>query len=67
MSEIKVNLPKTKLAMKANLPNKEPDILKYWDTINLYELQKKHFQKEKNLFFMMALHMQMETYILEQL
>ena len=67
MSEIKVNLPKTKLAMKANLPNKEPDILKYWDTINLYELQKKTFSKEKNLFFMMALHMQMETYILEQL
>ena len=47
MSEIKVNLPKTKLAMKANLPNKEPDILKYWDTINLYELQKKTFSKRE--------------------
>ena len=47
MSEIKVNLPKTKLAMKANLPNKEPDILKYWDTINLYELQKNIFKKRK--------------------
>ncbi len=47
MSEIKVNLPKTKLAMKANLPNKEPDILKYWDTINLYELQKQTFSKRE--------------------
>ena len=44
---IKVNLPKTKLAMKANLPNKEPDILKYWDTINLYELQKQTFSKRE--------------------
>ena len=38
MSEIKVNLPKTKLAMKANLPNKEPDILKFWDKQNIYKI-----------------------------
>ena len=47
MSEIKVNLPKTKLAMKANLPNKEPDILKYWDEIKLYELQSKMFSNRE--------------------
>ena len=47
MSEIKVNLPKTKLAMKANLPNKEPDILKYWEEIKLYDLQCKMFSNRE--------------------
>ena len=47
MSEIKVNLPKTKLAMKANLPNKEPDILKYWEEIKLYDLQCKTFSNRE--------------------
>ena len=28
-----LNLPKTELAMKANLPNKEPELLKYWEEI----------------------------------
>ena len=32
-----LNLPKTELAMKANLPNKEPELLKYWEEIGLYE------------------------------
>ena len=31
-----LNLPKTEFAMKANLPNKEPEILNYWETIDLY-------------------------------
>ena len=37
MSEIKINLPATSFPMKANLPNKEPEILKFWEQINLYE------------------------------
>ena len=32
-----LNLPSTKFPMKANLPQKEPDILKFWDEINLYQ------------------------------
>ena len=30
-----LNLPKTELAMKANLPNREPKILEYWESIDL--------------------------------
>ncbi|VAW77869.1 Isoleucyl-tRNA synthetase [hydrothermal vent metagenome] len=31
-----LNLPKTAFPMKANLANREPDTLKYWDDIDLY-------------------------------
>ena len=31
-----LNLPKTDLPMKAGLPKKEPEILSFWDSINLY-------------------------------
>ncbi|MEA3243117.1 MAG: class I tRNA ligase family protein, partial [Pseudomonadota bacterium] len=31
-----LNLPRTKFPMKANLANREPDTLKYWDDIDLY-------------------------------
>ncbi len=37
MSKSQINLPKTAFPMKANLPKKEPEILKYWDEINLYK------------------------------
>ena len=37
MSKEHLNLPKTAFSMKANLPNKEPEYLKFWDKINLYE------------------------------
>jgi len=32
-----LNLPKTDFQMKANLPQKEPEILKFWEDINLYK------------------------------
>ena len=32
-----LNLPSSKFPMKANLPQKEPDTLKFWDDINLYK------------------------------
>ena len=38
--ESKVNLPKTQLGMKANLPSKEPEFLNLWNDINLYEEQR---------------------------
>ena len=31
-----LNLPKTDFPMRANLPQREPTILKYWQDINLY-------------------------------
>ena len=48
MSETKVNLPKTQLGMKANLPAKEPELLKLWSSIKLYEQQRSQsLDKEK--------------------
>ena len=32
-----LNLPSTDFPMKANLPNREPEILRHWDSIKLYE------------------------------
>ena len=37
MSKEDINLPKTSFSMKANLPNKEPEILKIWQELNLYK------------------------------
>ncbi len=37
MSKSQINLPKTAFSMKANLPNREPEILEYWSKINLYK------------------------------
>ena len=36
MSKSQINLPKTAFSMKANLPVREPEILEYWNKINLY-------------------------------
>ncbi len=48
MSNSQINLPKTAFSMKANLPSKEPEILNYWQTINLYkELRDSSRGKEK--------------------
>lgn len=32
-----LNLPKTKFSMKANLAQREPDFIKFWDSENVYE------------------------------
>ena len=37
MSKSQINLPKTAFSMKANLPTREPEILKFWKNINLYD------------------------------
>jgi isoleucyl-tRNA synthetase len=31
-----LNLPKTDFPMKANLPQREPDLLSWWEEIGLY-------------------------------
>lgn len=33
-----LNLPQTEFAMRGNLPKKEPQILKYWEELDIYEL-----------------------------
>jgi len=48
MSKSQINLPKTAFSMKANLPVREPEILDYWNKINLYdELRNSSKGKEK--------------------
>ena len=48
MSKENINLPKTTFSMKANLQNKEPEILDYWKKIDLYkELRESNKGKEK--------------------
>ena len=48
MSKSQINLPKTAFSMKANLPTREPEILKLWQKINLYdELRKSRKGEEK--------------------
>ncbi len=48
MSKSQINLPKTAFSMKANLPIREPEILKLWKSINLYhELRSSRKGKEK--------------------
>ncbi len=42
MSKESIQLPKTAFSMKANLPNKEPDILKIWEKNNLFEKIRKN-------------------------
>jgi len=48
MSKENINLPKTSFLMKANLHNKEPEILKIWEKLNLYtKLRESRKGKEK--------------------
>ena len=47
MSKSQINLPKTSFSMKANLPTREPEILKFWKDINLYDELRKSRKGEK--------------------
>jgi isoleucyl-tRNA synthetase len=48
MSKEDINLPKTSFSMKANLPNKEPEILKVWEKLGMYKkLRESRKGKEK--------------------
>ena len=42
-----LNLPKTGFSMKANLPQREPEMMKYWDSIGLYDLMLKEAEGRK--------------------
>jgi len=48
MSKENLNLPKTAFSMKANLPQKEPGLIDFWDKIKLYQnLREESKGKEK--------------------
>ena len=47
MSKEDINLPKTSFSMKANLPNKEPEILKIWKNLDLYKKLRKNRKGKK--------------------
>ena len=63
MSKENINLPKTAFSMKANLQNKEPEILEYWKKIDLYKELRKSNKGKKNLYFTMVHHMRMVIFI----
>lgn len=43
-----LNLPQTEFPMRANLPEREPQLLKFWEDIDIYQLvQEKNQGKEK--------------------
>ncbi len=43
-----LNLPKTDFKMKANLPQREPDMVKFWQEADIYScIRKAHSKKEK--------------------
>ncbi len=42
-----LNLPSTSFAMRANLPQREPEMLKYWEDIDLYSLMLKNNKGHK--------------------
>ena len=37
-----LNLPVTEFPMRANLPQREPDMLKYWEDVDLYRAMQKN-------------------------
>jgi len=48
MPESKVNLPRTNFPMRGNLPQKEPETLKFWSSLNLYKkIREKRAGREK--------------------
>ena len=67
MSKENINLPKTAFSMKANLQNKEPEILDYWKKIDLYKELRKSNKGKKKFGLMMAHHMQMVIFTWVQL
>ena len=67
MSKEQINLPKTAFSMKANLPVKEPDLIKYWTTIDLYKQLRDKSKGQKKFVYMMGLPTLMEIFIWGQL
>ena len=62
MSKDNLHLPKTTFSMKANLSQKEPEILKKWETDKFLKKLEKIQKEKRNLYFTMDLPMQMELF-----
>ena len=54
-----LNLPQTKFPMRANLPQREPELLKKWTDMDIYNKQLEKTLKNPNSYFMMVRPMQM--------
>ena len=46
-----LNLPKTTFPMKANLGEKEPEILEKWETLDLYQLIRRTSEGRKRYMY----------------
>ena len=44
-----LNLPQTAFPMKADLAKREPDLLRYWQELDLYARQRAEFAPHRNL------------------
>lgn len=53
-----LNLPETEFPMRAGLPQREPDFLKFWEENDIYGKSRLCMQATRNLFCMTALRMQ---------
>ena len=58
-----LNLPKTDFPMKANLPQREPEILAWWEQERLYEQIQEAGKADRGMCCMMALRMPMAASI----
>ena len=57
-----LNLPQTSFAMRANLPQREPDMLKYWEEIDLYHgmVEDEEKVERRKITIVKRLHMYLE-------
>ena len=49
MSKESLQLPKTAFSMKASLPTKEPEILKKWERLKIFEKLRKNSKGKKKI------------------
>ena len=43
-----LNLPETELSMKAGLPRKEPEIIEFWNDIDIYKKLRELHKNDEN-------------------
>ena len=51
MSKENLHLPKTAFSMKANLSQKEPEILKKWEQNKIFEKIRKNSKEKEKFYF----------------
>lgn len=58
-----LNLPKTDFPMRANLAQREPQFLRFWEENDIFKKMLKKIEIIRSLFFMMDHLMQMAIFI----